>query len=130
MGLHDLTVYTIYRFISASAKALWRSIAGRKCRHGVLGGCSGCRADEEERRRDAYAQSSEGLRQAEQVRINAIYEEYLAIDEELRETFKLKVEDRVQRYDLKYGQGDFEAAVIRMYKGYLNRRAVNPKSHQ
>jgi len=51
------------------------------------------------------------------------HDEYSAINEDLREGFKTKIEDRVRRYHLKYGPGDLEAAVVRMYRSHFSKNA-------
>jgi hypothetical protein len=97
----------------------------KRCDHGVRGGCVACQVDAEERRRDELARTPEEVRLAMQAELKPIYDEYSAIDEEMRERFKSKLEGRIQRYALKYDPGDPEAAVVRMYRAYLNRRASN-----
>jgi hypothetical protein len=121
MGLHDLVAYSIYRVISGSAKAMWRRLTIKRCRHGVPGGCAGCQADQEERKRDDFAGSPERIRLTKQKELDAIYAEYYSIEEGLRESFKSRVEDRVRRYDLKYGPGDLESAVLRMYRARFEK---------
>ena len=122
MTWHAVASYSIYRLISELITAAWRRRAAKPCRHGVRGGCAGCQADTEARKLDEFARSSEGMRLARQKELKVICEEYSAIEEEMRESFLSKVEDRVRRYDLKYGSGDMEAAVIRMYRAHLSRK--------
>jgi hypothetical protein len=115
MGLHDAIAYGIYKLISASVKAVWRTFTPKPCSHGVTGYCQVC-TDE------AISRSPEGIALARQQRLAAIYAEYSAIDEDLRESLKSNVEDRVRRYDLRCGPGDLEAAVVRMYRADSSRR--------
>ncbi len=122
MSWQNLITYSIYRLISSGFKAAWPT--PKRCGHGVRGGCAACQIDSEERRRDEFARTSEGMRLARQAELKPIYDEYASIDQEMRERFKSKVEDRIQRYDLIYGPGDLEAAVVRMYRAYLNRQVT------
>ncbi len=81
------------------------------------------RADAIERLNDEFEDSPEGKRLRRQEELTAIFVEYSALDEVARERLKVKVEDRVRRYNLPYGLGDLEAAVVRMCKGSQNRES-------
>ena len=85
--------------------------------NGVPGGSDGCLADATERLNDEFEKSPVGKILERQEELNEIFDEYAGIDEVTREHLRAKVEDRVQRYNLPYGFGDLEAAVVRMYRG-------------
>ena len=122
MSWHNFITYSIYRLIQSCFRAIRREPAPKRCRHGVHGECAGCQAGVEEARRDEFARTPEGIRLAKQGELDPVYAEYSVIEEDLRESFGSKIEDRVRRFDLKYGPGELEAAVVRMYRAHLSRR--------
>ncbi len=85
MGGHDYLVYAVYRLIKAGVNAGRRALAPKPCSHGMRGFCLACEVERQQRLREEFARSPEGMEPAKQKKWRDIYDKYSSLDEESRE---------------------------------------------